>query len=207
MQAFIALAFLASSFLQPALKPVVIVAGQSNAVGSAPQLAARLPNMIVVNCALDGSPITRWQRGQDLYEKCLAKVQPYQQAGNRIAWIFWMQGERDSYDAAVAPHWRELFYQFAHDFRADLNMKGAPVVYAQLGPQPTDKPRPYWRSIQYQQSQARIGHPNLIMIRSYDISPYCPAIGPHWCDDGYGVIARRAIHAYRQAILSAPREQ
>lgn len=177
-------------------RPMVVVVGQSNAVRTAPVLAAMLPGVPVVNCAVGGTSIRRWQRGDDIYENCVEHVRALQNKGYRVRWMFFMQGETDANNPDVAPKWEDLFLRFIRTFRKDIGAPGMPIVYGQLGPKPTYRGEPYWKSIQRQQADAMIEHPLLRMIVTNDINPYCPSDGPHWCDDGYTVIAQRALHQY-----------
>ncbi len=191
-------------------KLAFVLTGQSNMVLASDKIEALIKTKygsqtLAVKCAVGGSSILRWQKGADLYEACLQMTRAAIADGYTIEAIFLYQGERDSHDSDVGPVWKKYFYSFAKDFRWDL--EGAtvgkitiPVVYAQLGKYPTDRPRPYWDDIRKQQDEAVVNHPNLFLIRTWDIAPYCPASGPHFCPDGYSIIAQRFVSGYQRYL-------
>jgi len=172
-------------------KAVIVLTGQSNMARSASNITALLPQYDVINCSKGGTSVTQWQRGNALYEECLGKVE-----GRNIAGIMHFQGERDSYDPIVYSQWSALTLQFFDDFREDTNSSGVTIVYAQLGTPPTDRDRPYWRNIQSQQAYLYLSDPTLRLIRTYNITPYCPETGPHWCSAGYVTIAQRFVSKF-----------
>lgn len=179
---------------------IIVLTGQSNMDRSAEYITALLPGYEVVNCARGGTSVTQWQRGQKWYELCVDRVLELKNEGYTVSAIFHMQGERDSYDPIVAPQWRAFTYQFFSHFRQDTNSIGVPVVTAQIGTLPTDKPRPYWGLIQEQQEDIPLNHPTLYLIHTSDIVPYCPVQGPHWCPEGYAEIAARFVGEFWQVI-------
>ena len=166
------------------LPPVVVVSGQSNALQSYPYIS--LAGYDIINCAVGGTSVTKWQRGQVPYENCLDLV-----AGRDIAGILHFQGERDSRNANVYLQWTDLTLQFFNHFREDTNSQGVRIVYARLGLLPTDVNRPYWNKIKNQQNKLPDFDSTLYMINTSDINPYCPIEGPHWCPEGYQAIADR----------------
>ena len=172
---------------------VIVLTGQSNMTRSASNITALMPGYDVINCSKGGTSVTQWQRGNALYEDCVVKVQ-----GRNVVGIMHFQGERDSYDAKVAPQWSVLTRQFFNNFREDVKANGITVVYAQLGTPPTDRSRPYWQNIQSQQAQLLQYDSTLQLVRTYNITPYCPTTGPHWCSTGYLVIAKRFVDKFNE---------
>src|SRR3990167_4224424 len=71
-------------------RPVIIVAGQSNAEGAVPYLSENQFDYSVVDCAVGRSSITEWQRGQFVYDDCVSRVDNF---GREVAWIFFMHVE------------------------------------------------------------------------------------------------------------------
>jgi len=174
-------------------KAIIVLTGQSNMARSAPYITKAMPEYTVVNCAKGGTSVAQWQRGAAVYQNCVTKLQ-----GRKVVAIFHFQGERDSYDEVVAPQWTMLTQQFFDDFREDTNSPGAKIVFAQLGTPPTDRERPYWRSIQSQQANLERNDPTITMVRTYNITPYCPIEGPHWCGAGYIEISKLFVNNLRK---------
>lgn len=172
-------------------KAVIVLTGQSNMARSASNITALMPGYDVINCSKGGTSVTQWQRGNALYEDCVAKVQ-----GRNVVGIMHFQGERDSYDPVVYSQWSALTLQFFDNFREDIGADGVTVVYAQLGTPPTDRDRPYWQNIQSQQAHLYESDATLRLIRTYTITPYCPATGPHWCSAGYVTIAQKFVSKF-----------
>ena len=171
------------------LPPVIVLTGQSNMKLSSPYID--LPGYQKIDCSRSGSSVSQWQRGELFYNNCLQKVE-----GRNIAGIFHFQGERDSYNASTYSQWSNLTLQFFNDFREDTDSYGVKIVYAQIGTPPTDMSRPYWRNIQRQQARLYELDSTLRRIVTYDITPYCPAQGPHFCPNGYQIIADRFEDAF-----------
>lgn len=180
---------------------IIILTGQSNMVLSADAIAARMPGYTVVDCSVGGSSVTRWQRGDLIYDRCVAAVRAEIVRGGVVVGIMHFQGERDTY-STVAFRWKTLTLRFFRDIRRDIGAPAIPIVYAQIGKKPTDKPRPYWYRIQRSATELQIGHPNLYMITTSDLEPHCPSGGVHWCPEVYPKIAGRFVTMfYREASL------
>lgn len=181
--------FALTSPAHAASKTIIIVVGQSNATGAYPYLQELAVNNIVVNCAVGGTSITQWQRGEPYYEQCVRIIKRYMERGRMVEWIFFMQGEKDTLDRDTAYAWLELFYSFENSFREDLGID-APLIVAQIGSLPILNNHPYWAVVKNQQANI----PNV--FSTTDIKPYCPPEGVHFCDAGHAEIAERAIETF-----------
>lgn len=180
---------------------VIVLTGQSNMVLSADSISALMPDYVVVDCSRSGSSIMEWQAGKPLYESCVSKVRSQIERGGEVVGIMHFQGERDTY-STVAFRWKTLTLRFFRDIRRDIGAPAIPIVYAQIGKKPTDKPRPYWYRIQRSATELQIGHPNLYMIITNDLEPHCPRGGVHWCPEVYPIIAGRFVEMFQSVPLA-----
>ena len=48
----------------------------------------------LVPCAVGGSPLSRWEKGGDLYEATVRRAHEATQYGGKLRGILWMQGEK-----------------------------------------------------------------------------------------------------------------
>lgn len=175
----------------------IVVTGQSNAKQTALYIQRNnlLPNHTLINCAVGGSSIRDWQKGEIYYNQCLQMVSEAQADGYIVVGQFHFQGERETANQVRAEEYRRLTVAFFNKFRLHVGIVDTPLVFAQLGPQPTDTPRPYWGYVQTMQASIAGDFPQWTMITTSDIAPYCPVEGPHWCGAGYAEIASRVISA------------
>lgn len=134
------------------LRPVYMVAGQSNAYRVAPYLREFLPGD-VVNCAVGGTQIETWMPGSDNFTNCVALVQ--QRGAERLAGIIWWQGESDAFSCDHASEWAARFVEIARAWRAEFGNKSLRVAYAQLG-QPAAGFR-CWGIVRAQQAAVVLG--------------------------------------------------
>jgi len=178
------------------MTPIIVLTGQSNMVRSAPHIAALLPDYTVINCAVGGTSVTPWQKGEAVYEKCVAKVLPEIRNGGQVAGILHFQGEADAQEYEVARRWHTLTQQFLLTLRADLDAPTALFVYGKLGKRPLAAGYPHWYIVNIKQEKLLADHPEYRMIYTSDLEPHCPPEGVHWCDDVYPVLAGRFVEAF-----------
>lgn len=86
----------------------------------------------LVPCAVGGSPLKRWVKGGDLYEKAVVKAKLAAKDGV-IRGVLWHQGETDSEDLQSASTYRERLSGMIQDLRTDLGSPDLPVIVGQLG--------------------------------------------------------------------------
>jgi acetyl esterase/lipase len=86
----------------------------------------------LVPCAVGGSPLRRWVKGGDLYEKAVSRARLAAKAGV-IKGVLWHQGESDSDKQQNAETYEARLTQTFKDLRADLDLPGLPIVVGQLG--------------------------------------------------------------------------
>jgi len=177
---------------------LLLITGQSNAKQTGMVLEGMLDKegMGVLNCAVGGSEVIEWQKGTPNYMAALKAVYDSQDAGHEILGMFHMQGEAESGNILKAAKWKLLTVKFFRQFRVQTGLADLPIVFAQIGPKPTDLLRPCWGIVQNKQAAMNAEWPQFRMIVTSDIKPYEPARGPHWGKPGYHEIARRAYNTF-----------
>ena len=168
----------------PASEPIDGAAGQQLSVGIdtdaevGPGIAFA-DRMVTLNgrpvglipCPKGGSQLSQWATSYSytsLYGACLAAARRAAPAGTIKGIIFW-QGESDAAVASEANQWAGRFTRFVKDMRQDLNNPTLPVVFAQLGKDPTTRASqfPSWNTVQEQQWLTRDN--NLAMVTTDDL--------------------------------------
>jgi hypothetical protein len=123
---------------EPAVEP--ITRDRKNGLGVGPGLAfgkamAEMnPNVRIglIPCAVGGTPLSRWQKGGDLYDKALARAKLAAQHG-LLQGVLWHQGESESGDEQRAKSYGERLARMIGDLRTDLAAPELPFVAGQLG--------------------------------------------------------------------------
>lgn len=201
--------------------PIVIVAGQSNAVGQGdftgaadPQITwvgnntpkgiglyfaqayiqkTGRPQVIVIQCAVGATTISQWAPGGLLEAQCEDLYNQVMQSTPtaKLATILFYQGESDTSLSGVS--WASEFTGLVNHWRALYG--NVPIEFVPLaGALPaTLTAFPYWAQIQAQ--QASVSLPNVVMIKSDDqVSPYPDAV--HLSGSNLMVIGQRLAQAY-----------
>lgn len=178
----------------------IVVTGQSNAKGTGHKLIQVMPNHLIINTAEGGTSIEEWGKGTALYNRAVQQVFECLRSGNRIVGMFHFQGEGNTNSIKKAKNYKKATVEFFNKFRLQCGLTNVPLVFAQLGLKPTSAfpEYTYWEFIQSQQRNISHQFPTYKMIKTYDINPYCPANGVHWCEEGYTLIANRV----RKALLN-----
>jgi hypothetical protein len=86
----------------------------------------------LVPCAVGGTPLRRWAKGADLYEKALSRAKIAAQAGV-IKGVLWHQGETDTTKQENADSYEKRLTQMFRNLRTDLGLPDLPIVVGQLG--------------------------------------------------------------------------
>ena len=86
----------------------------------------------LVPCAVGGTPLSRWQKGGDLYEKAMARARTAAEFGT-IKGVLWHQGESEAGDEKRAGAYGEGLAKMVRSIRDDLKLPELPFVAGQLG--------------------------------------------------------------------------
>jgi len=96
----------------------------------------------LVPCAVGGTPLRRWVKGADLYEKTVSRAKIAAQAGV-IQGVLWHQGETDTAKKENAESYESRLARMFTNLRADLGLSDLPIVVGQLGDFLTLTPEKY----------------------------------------------------------------
>lgn len=110
------------------------IAGVGLGLAFARAMAEAQPGVTIglIPCAVGGTPLSRWQKGADLYEAAVARAKAAAASGT-LKGVLWHQGESDAGNTKTASTYRRRFYQMVANLRADLGIKDLAVVAGQLG--------------------------------------------------------------------------
>jgi hypothetical protein len=86
----------------------------------------------LVQSAVGGTPLRRWVKGGDLYEKAVERAKLAAPFG-QIKGVLWHQGESDTNTEENAGTYEARLSQMLKDLRQDLSMPNLPIVVGQLG--------------------------------------------------------------------------
>jgi hypothetical protein len=86
----------------------------------------------IVQSAVGGTPLRRWVKGGDLYEKSVERAKIAAKFG-QIKGVLWHQGESDTNTVENASTYEARLSQMFKDLRQDLAMPDLPIVVGQLG--------------------------------------------------------------------------
>lgn len=100
----------------------------------------------LVPCAVGGTPLSRWVKGGDLYEKAVSQAKVAAQSG-AIAGMLWHQGESDTTDEKNAQTYEARLAKMFKDLREDLKTPDMPIVVGQLGEFLTTEKYPYVETV------------------------------------------------------------
>ncbi|KAG8491983.1 hypothetical protein CXB51_015304 [Gossypium anomalum] len=89
----------------------------------------------LVPCAIGGTNISQWQKGEFLYEQLVKRSQFAMQSGVYRA-MLWYQGESDTEDQQDAELYKDNLKRFFNDLRFDLKTPKLPIIQAALASGP-----------------------------------------------------------------------
>jgi hypothetical protein len=131
------LMFTTNAQWQPAVGPVthdrpkMLGVGPGLAFGKA--MVEKNPDATIalVPCSLGGTPLSRWQKGGDLYSNAVFRAKCAMRNG-MLKGVLWHQGESDS-SPGKAETYGERLDQMIRDLRTDVGVTNLPFVAGQLG--------------------------------------------------------------------------
>lgn len=85
----------------------------------------------LIPSAVGGTPLSRWQKGGDLWQQAIERAKIAARHGT-LKGVIWHQGESDSNSDASMTYGARLAQMIA-DLRAEVGMPELPVVVGQLG--------------------------------------------------------------------------
>ncbi|OWM73158.1 hypothetical protein CDL15_Pgr001272 [Punica granatum] len=88
----------------------------------------------LVPCALDGSSISRWQRGRYVYGNLTTRAEAAVKSGGKMEALLWWQGGADSDNIDKARKYKEDLTKFFQDIRADLKLPKLLIIQVVIPP-------------------------------------------------------------------------
>ncbi|MEM7146789.1 MAG: sialate O-acetylesterase [Verrucomicrobiota bacterium] len=114
-------------------------AGVGPGLAFALAIAAHDPaaRIALIPCAVGGTQIAKWQKGERLYEEAVRRAKLALEQGpkgkTRIAGAIWLQGEADSSTPEKIAVYPEKLEQMIADLRADLDLPDLPFIVCTIG--------------------------------------------------------------------------
>ncbi|MDB6121128.1 MAG: hypothetical protein JWQ71_121 [Pedosphaera sp.] len=123
---------------EPAVEPITrdrksgLGVGPGFAFGKV--MAVKDPSVTVglVPCAVGGTPLKRWEKGGDLYERAVKRAKFAMKDGT-LKGVLWHQGESDSGTQTNADSYGMRLAHMIHDLRTDLGFTNLPFVAGKIG--------------------------------------------------------------------------
>lgn len=200
--------------------PVIIVAGQSNAVGFGQNMASPIgpeitwvgldfprgigvsfaqgylqdtqrPEVIVIQCAVGATSIDQWAANGALNTQCMDFYKQVQ-ASTPTAHLAAILFWQGESDTAIAGiPWASEFTALINSWRSNFGV--VPVIYCQLAADPHKVGFHYWPDIQAE--QAKVSIPFVSMVKTSDFNSFA-VDGVHVEQPALDAIGHRMAQAY-----------
>lgn len=114
-------------------------AGVGPGLTFAKEIAARHPSsrIALIPCAVGGTRIDKWQKGQRLYEETVRRAKLALKNGPKgkinVVGALWLQGEADSATPEQIAAYPERISKMIRDLRADLQIPDLPFIACTIG--------------------------------------------------------------------------
>lgn len=122
----------------PASDPLHVDAPDDPRVGLGMSFATALLNTYpnaeigLLQCAVGGTPLSRWSPGADLYDNAVDLIRRAS-SGGILKGILWHQGESDSDTETAASTYGSRLIEMIESLRTDLAAQQTPVISGELG--------------------------------------------------------------------------
>ncbi len=113
-------------------KPAIAGVGLGSSFGRAMAEANADVTIGLVPCAVGGTPLSRWQKGGDLYQQAVERAKAAMKEGT-LKGVLWHQGESDAGSESTAQTYGKRLAAMIGDLRNELDAKEAPFVAGKLG--------------------------------------------------------------------------
>jgi hypothetical protein len=85
----------------------------------------------LIPCAVGGTPLSRWQRGGDLYARAMSRARAAMRHGT-LKGVLWLQGERDAKQLETARTYGSRLTEMIRNLRDDLDQPNLAFVGAEM---------------------------------------------------------------------------
>lgn len=83
----------------------------------------------LVPCAVGGTAIKEWAKGEKLYEDMIRRTKAAENSGGEIKAMLWYQGESDCSSNTIADSYRSNMENLIHNIRSDLGLPSLPIIH------------------------------------------------------------------------------
>ncbi len=113
-------------------KPTIVGAGLG--LSFAQEMATADPSVTIglIPCAVGGTPLSRWEKGGDLYQQAVERAKQAMAAG-KLKGILWHQGEGDAGAKETAESYAARLKAMVVALREELDAPDVPFVAGELG--------------------------------------------------------------------------
>ncbi|MBL8830679.1 MAG: sialate O-acetylesterase [Planctomycetaceae bacterium] len=126
----------------------------------------------LIPCAVGGTPLSRWQKGGDLWKQAIERAKLAMQDGT-LRGVLWHQGEADSGKLETAESYTERLSQMVRDLRIELQTPQVPFVAGHLGlflkRERAEGAKSYWPLVNSQLDQLPHLVPGTAVVPSTDL--------------------------------------
>lgn len=155
----------------------------------------------LIPCAVGGTPLSRWVKGGDLYEKALIRARAAQTNGT-LKGVLWHQGESDTRNTKDADSYQARLTQMFADLRADLGQPAVPIVVGQLGTFLKTEKFPYAETVRSALQNVSETVPNVGFADSIGLEDKGDAL--HFSAAAQGTFGARYAAAMKELQKTAP---
>ncbi|XP_031122253.1 probable carbohydrate esterase At4g34215 [Ipomoea triloba] len=118
----------------------------------------------VVPCAVGGTAIKEWARGEHLYENMVKRVKAaIHDGGCEIKALLWYQGESDTSSKHDAESYRANMETLIHNIRSDLDLPTMPIIQVAIA----SGDKKY--IVEVRKAQKEIDLPNVVCIDAWGL--------------------------------------
>lgn len=112
----------------------------------------------LVPCAVGGTAIKEWARGEHLYESMVGRARESLKGGGEIRALLWYQGESDTLHQHDAEAYQGNMERFIDNVRQDLGLPSLPIIQVAI----VSGDKRYVEKVR--EAQFRINLPNVVCI-------------------------------------------
>ncbi|XP_031288107.1 probable carbohydrate esterase At4g34215 isoform X3 [Pistacia vera] len=112
----------------------------------------------LVPCAVGGTAIREWARGEKLYENMVTRSKESLKSGGEIKCLLWYQGESDTSTQHDADAYQRNMETLIHNVREDLGLPSLPIIQVAIA----SGDKRYMKKIR--EAQMGINLPNVVCV-------------------------------------------
>ncbi|KAL9371056.1 hypothetical protein Peur_036196 [Populus x canadensis] len=113
----------------------------------------------LVPCAVGGTAIKEWARGEELYENMVKRAKESVKDGGEIKGLLWFQGESDTSTQIEADAYQENMEKLIENVREDLGLPSLPIIQVAIASGLDDN---YMEKVR--EAQLNINLPNVVCV-------------------------------------------